>query len=303
MARERIDPQASSGTQIAGIATERDVSAVAELIYGDPLEPPPSRLHVIHPTAVWRGGDGALVTLKINEWSPKGIHDFFVLSLARARADAIVTSGKILREEPGLSHDLKTSAQGTLPGPVIEALGAWRRERLGKNAAPITLVLTSGRGLDFSHPLFHGETSPIIFTSPAGGERLRDRRDAGVDIIAVDNPDLRSAIDFLHAKRHAMTISIETGPSTSAALYAAPVWVRELLLSVYEEPALDERARGGVFLDADRADALFHRLVPPYRAEEASGRWSFSRYLRRPTAQPDAPRGGVAAERRVTPPR
>ena len=265
---------ASSDAEITGIATADAVASTAERIYGRRLEPAAAGLHVLHPTAVWRRGDGALVTLKINEWSPTSVHDFFVLNLARARADAIIVSGKSVRGEPDLSHRL----QG--PERVPDALRAWR-ERLGKSAAPTSLVLTSGRGLDFSHPLFHGESTAIVFTSPSGAERLRGRRAAGVEIVSVERPDLRQAISFLYEERHAETISIETGPSTSVSLYEPPVRVCELLLSVYEAPALDERVRGGAFVDPERIDALFERPAPPYQVEAASGaRWIFSRYLR-----------------------
>ena len=268
--------------KITRLAKAADVAAMAERIYGCRLELPEAagRPRVLHPTAVWRRGDGALVTLEINRYSPRSVHDSFVLNLCRARADAIVTSGRILRREPGLRHDL----QG--PARVPEALAAWRRERLGKSTPPRSLILTSGRQLDLAHPLFGGATRPVVYTSHVGRERLAEARATGLEVVGADAADLRSAIAFLHDRLGAATIAVETGPSTSTALYAPPVAVDELLLSVYEEPELDERARGGAFLDREHIAALFERSRPPYRVLAESGpgvpgQWSFSRYLRR----------------------
>lgn len=265
--------------EITALATAADVSAAGERIYGCRLETVDAdgRLRVLHPTAVWRRGDGALVTLEINDATPPSAHDFFVLNLCRARADAIVTTGKILRQERELRHDLQGS------GRVPEALAAWRRESLGKGSPPYSLVLTSGRGLDLGHPLFHGATRPLVFTSRDGRERIGgEAARAGVEVAGVDEPGLRSAIAFARERLGAATVSIEAGPSTSAALYEPPaVAVDELLLSVYESAELDERARGKPFLDPRRIEALFERPRPFYRATAASGPWSFSRYLRR----------------------
>lgn len=255
--------------EIAGLVTAGDVAAMAGRLYGDRLASPGGGRHVIQPAAVWRRGDGALVTLRINDATPKSALDFFVLNLCRARADAIVTSGKILREEADLRHDLQ--------GPAKEALRAWREE-LGTREPPISLVLTSGRGLDLGHPLFGGGTRPLIYTSPEGGERLAG---ADVEVIAVTAPSLRGALAELGERYGARTISIETGPSSSAALYEPPPAVDELLLSVYEEHELPEQARGGAFLEPRRLAALFERPRPPYRTLAPSGRWSFARYLRR----------------------
>lgn len=259
----------SAENEIARLATAADVAAMVERLYGDPLTPPDAPRQVIQPAAVWRRGDGALVTLRINDATPRSAHDFFVLNLCRARADAIVTSGKILREEADLRHDLQ--------GPARDALAAWRRG-LGKPAPPISLVLTSGRGLDLAHPLFGGGTRPVINTSREGGERLAG---ADVEVVAVAEPSLRGAIVELGERYGARTISIEAGPSSSAALYEPPLAVDELLLSVYEESEIPERVRGGDFLGPERLEALFERPRPPYRTLAPSGRWSFARYLRR----------------------
>jgi len=255
--------------EIDRLATAADVVAMAERLYGAPLTPGDGR-RVIHPTAVWRRGDGALVTLKINDATPKSAHDFFVLNLCRARADAIVTSGKILREESDLRHDLQ--------GPAKDALQAWRRDELGKTAPPVSLVLTSGRGLDLRHLLFRGATRPVVYTSHEGAERLAG---ADVEVVAAAAPSLRGALAELEERYGARVISIEAGPSSTAALYEPPPAVDELLLSVYEEREIPERVRGGAVLEPRRLAALFARPRPPYRTPAASGRWSFARYLRR----------------------
>ena len=115
----RSDPQAGddfdSGFEarrrLASLADADAVSAELESIYG--VEPKSSG--VVHVTAVWQRGDGDLVTLRTAAGAPRVAHDALVLGLARARADAILTTAEVLRCEPGLRHDL--SGPGELPQP------------------------------------------------------------------------------------------------------------------------------------------------------------------------------------------
>lgn len=256
--------------KISAIRSAADVDAMAERLYGRGFDP--RRPGVLHVTAVWRRGTGEWVTIRIEERTPKSEHDFFVLNLCRARADAIVTSGKNLREEHGLRHDLAG------PGRVAEALASWRR-RLGKTEPPISLVLTSGRGLDPGHPLFRSGTRPLGYTSPEGRDRLAAVREGGVEVVADPDAGLRSAIAFLRHERDAATIAVETGPSTSRELYDPPVLVDELLVSVYEG-ALDEALQGGTFLSQEDLEARFAQPEPSFRVRSKGGCWSFRRYLR-----------------------
>lgn len=252
------------------IRTADDIDAVVETLYGPDFDP--RRPGVVHVTAVWRRADAALITLKIESGTPKSEQDFFVLNLCRARADAIITSGKILREEQELRHDLAG------PGRVADALASWRH-RLGKSEPPISLVLTSGRGLDLDHPLFRGGTRPLVYTSLEGRERLTGADERGIEVVADPAPGLRSAIAFLRREREASLIAVETGPSTSMDLYDLPLMVDELLLSTYEEN-LDEALQGGAFLPLEEIEARFMRPEPPFRVHSESGRWSFQRYFK-----------------------
>jgi hypothetical protein len=132
----------------------------------------------VHVTAVGRttarreavGSERAtLETIAIGPHSPKSATDFFLLNLARARADAIVTTGKILRDEPAVEHRL----QGADGEPA--ALAAWRRERLGKREPPCSVVLTTGREIDLFHPLFRSAPRVIILTGESAAGALRER--------------------------------------------------------------------------------------------------------------------------------
>src|SRR5690606_37196864 len=110
-----------------------------------------------------------------------------------------------------------------LRGPAAGALAAWRRERLGRAGSPLLAVLTSGRDLPVDHPALAAAGAPVIYTGHAGAARLA--APAGVDVVAVDRPEVRGLIGYLRAVRGCETILIEAGPSTAAALYEPPVAV------------------------------------------------------------------------------
>ncbi len=208
-------------------------------IYGDDLLAPAGAVHV---TSAWSDRDGRLFTLRIGSDTPRSATDFFALELARARTDAIVTTGQILRDEPDLTCDL------THPEVV-----AWRRERLGKSAPPLTLVVSRGTGLDRSHPLF-----------------------AASEVI-VRNASLRDSLDWLRDERGITSVAIEAGPSTTRPLYEEPVAVDELMLSLCRVPALPEAVRAGELLELAAFDRLFGQRSE-CTLEEESGTWSFLRF-------------------------
>lgn len=254
---------------IARITTAAQVQAKAEALYGSDL----AATGVVHVTAVTRRR-GAYETLKIGPETPESNHDFFVLNLTRARADAILTTGKNLRAEPELVHRL----QG--PGQVSRALLKWRERYLKKSRPPVTLVLTSGRDVDLEHPVFHSWTRPVIFTGRDGQWRLESRApDRGVEIVGVDEPGVRAAIECLRFEFGAATIAIEAGPSVSRRLYQEPAAVDELLLSVADVPVPDG-VRGDVLLSAEDLGRLFPPPRPAYRVETGDGTWSFYRFRR-----------------------
>jgi riboflavin biosynthesis pyrimidine reductase len=249
----------------ADCRTADDVDALARALYGAV----PLGDGVVHVTALWSPTSGPSLTLRINEHTPRSAHDFFALNLARARADAIIVTGKVLREEPTLRYDLQGAAG--LPA----ALDAWRRERAGREQPPFVYVLTSGRGLDADHPVWSSWARPVVFTSGQAALSLPER----VEVARVNEPSLRAAI--AHARdRGARCVSVEAGPSTSRALYEDPALVDELLLSELLVDDIPEVARGDELVDRERLHELLPRASAPAGIEEPSGRWRFSRLLR-----------------------
>ena len=238
-------PSGSQDTQCSRIVatmSDRPEAGCAQRIreiYGDDLLEPAG---VVHVTSAWSDPDGRLFALRIGPDTPRSATDFFALEVARARADAIVTTGQILRDEPGLTNALRDPE-----------LVAWRRERLGKPGPPLTLVLSRGADLDRSHPLF--ATSEV----------------------SVRNASLRDSLGWLRDERGITSVAIESGPSTIRALYEQPLGVDELMLSICRRPVLPERVRGGELFDLSALDRLFDQRSECTREEE-SGAWSFLRF-------------------------
>jgi len=238
-------------------------------LYGEELrEAPP----VLQAMAVWADGTGRLFTLRIGSASPESASDRFVLGIARARVDAIVTTGRILRDEPGVRHDFGDPD-----------LGAWRALRCGRPAPPVSVVLTRRPDLDLAHPLF-GAARGIVVTDEAAAGALRARAPGHVEVVALPRTGLRDVVRWLRETRGFESVSVEAGPASSLALYREPVVVDELMLSVFQAPSLAEAARGGAFLDVADVDRLFPMggaRRSECTREEASGPWSFCRFSSR----------------------
>ena len=269
-AEERI--LAVEDEEAAELISVEAVTRLARRMYGGM----PRRGGVIHPTAVWLPSaepgeeDRRYRVLKIQADTPKCHHDAFALSLCRARADAILTTGKNLRAEPTLTHGPLGSAM------TAKALAAWRSRR-AKEAVPVGLVLTSGRGLDLDHPVFQAPGQSVIFTGDEGAAHLKEAaKQRGIRVVSDPFPDVRRAIAWLQRQGHG-TISIEAGPSTSVELYKPPVMVEEVLLSVYRGP-LAESLRGGEFLSPERLKKHFRHASADYPVATADGEWCFYRY-------------------------
>ena len=210
------------------------VDRAARALFGSRLDTRPA---VSHSAAVWRADENAPVTsIRINEHSPKNDLDFLSLNIGRARADGIIITGKILRDEPKLTYDLHADPRWN------DALVNWRERRWGLFEPPWLLILSSGRDLDFEHPVFNGGVRPLIFTSDHAASRKLAA--APCPVVADAAPDIRRAIKHLQVTRECECVSIEAGPSTARPLYDDPQVVKELLLSVYLEKSLDERAQG-----------------------------------------------------------
>jgi riboflavin biosynthesis pyrimidine reductase len=245
-------------------------------LYGaDLADDPRAARGVLHVAAVWRGGASALTTLRIDVDTPRSRTDAFVLGLARARADAIVTTGEILRREPQLSHALDE-------GEGAEALLAWRQKVLGKRALPTTVVLTSGRNLDLTHPVFRSGRKALIFTDAGGEDRLGDRaRERGIELAVHPEPSLMSLLEHARGSLGHETVLVEAGQSTTGALYESPGLVDELLLSICETDSLPASVRGAPFTTEGEIASAGLTLVGEHVSDEESGPWRFRRYVRR----------------------
>ena len=119
--------------------------------------------------------------------------------------------------------------------------------------------------------------NPVIFT----GDRAASRylADAPYPVVADANPDARSAIRHLQWAKGGECISVEAGTSTTRPLFERPVAIDELLLSVYRETELDERAMGPDFLSQSQLNAAFAESSAATHRDE-SGSWSFQRWQR-----------------------
>jgi len=253
------------------VRTPADVAELGRELLGDD----PARAgRVLHVASVWRDAGGAARVLRIGPKTPKSRHDTFLLSLARARAEAIVSTGRILREEPALTHGLRG------PPELRAALAAWRRERLVLVHDPWLLVLSSGRELDPMHPAFHASVRPLVFVPSAAAAGLRERfADTDVRVVSVPAPNVRFALDHLR-RLGARRITIEAGPSTARELYEEPARVDELWLATFAGAPPPAEAIGEPFVpDAQLAAVLPHASTPCVR-EEPSGMWSFARRWR-----------------------
>lgn len=229
---------------------------------------------VIHVASVWSDPQGMLHNLLINDATPLSLLDEFVLSLARVRADAIVTTGRILRLEPEMTHAPDEDDSG--------ALLDWRARRARRTGPPLSVVLSRGGDIDLDHPVLHCWSQPMIYTSHAGARELDvAARTRGIHVASTAEPSLSSLLDYLREARGCQTIVVEVGPSTSAELYAAPGRVDELMLSVCRSPFIDVAARGAPFASREVIDEADLALQSELSSEEESGPWSFQRYRRR----------------------
>ncbi|MEZ4331130.1 MAG: hypothetical protein R3F35_05235 [Myxococcota bacterium] len=220
---------------------------------------------VIHVAAI----DGvSRAAIAVGPGAPASSMDRFVLGFARARADAIVTTGAILRAESTLVHRFADE-------PRAET--GWRRfraEALGRAGPPMLVVLTAGGDWPPAHPALREASRAIVLTTEAGRARLvgagaaragiRLLRDSGVvgrpngverpiEVVALDPgpkaslvDPLARAIDWLRRERGCETVVLESGPRSTLGLYSAPESpIDELLLSVFEGP-------GAPIVDAPR---------------------------------------------------
>ena len=226
---------------------------------------------VVHVAAVWLDLEGEWTTILVRPDGPRSEADRFALELARARADAIVVTGRILRDEP----ELRYAAPGS-------GLTEWRSSALCRDDPPRLLILTRGAGLDPAHPALHGWARPLVYTREEAADSLRTDLPAHVEVVGVAEPSLAGAIAWLRHQGSAV-VSIEAGPSTTAELYpavgadAAPL-VDELCVSELRAE-LAGHLRGPKFGDPLAILAAFDRRSR-VDVVEPSGVWSIARYSR-----------------------
>ena len=213
---------------------------------------------VVHVVSVV--GEDEPRVIKIGPGAPKSATDFFALNLARARADAILVTGKILRAEPQLRYELPAE------------LARWRGDR----EAPELIVLTSGRGLDPKHPALSGAWArPVIFTREDAAPALSE-----TNLVVVGHPDPspRAAIDWALSEGAAV-VSVEAGPSAAASLYERRPLVDEVLLSEFRGAVTDDQLGGSPF-SREQLQTHFRPDRPPHTIDEPSGPWQFTRWTR-----------------------
>lgn len=257
------------GVSLVELTDANSVDRAARALFGSSLDKRPA---VSHSFAAWRVAEGEpLRTIRINEHSPKSDLDFLALHIARARADGIIITGKILRDEPMLRFDLRADPRWG------DALLSWRERHWGICNRPWLLILTGTGEIDFEHPVFHGWVRPLIFTT----DRTATRKLAAAPcpVVADEAPDIRRAVQHLRVARGCDCVSIEAGPSTARSLYERPMAVKELLLSVYLEPWLDERAQGAPLIKLSEVREMFRSETSAAHRERGQ-HWSFHRLRR-----------------------
>jgi riboflavin biosynthesis pyrimidine reductase len=228
---------------------------------------------VLHVAAGWSAPSGEIFSMRIADNTPRSATDAFALGLARARSDAIVTTGAILRAEADLVH--------APTGPNASDFADWRREILGRSEAPISVLLTRGGELDFAHPFFHCGQRVLVFSGERGAALLAESaRGAGVEVIAHPAPALDTLLDHLAGPLGMGNVTIEAGARTTAGLYRDPLRVREWLLSLYLGAELPAELRRGRLPGPREVEALGLDLVSECEHREPSGDWLFRRYRR-----------------------
>ena len=234
-------------------------SARLRAVYGEDLG---RGAPVVHVAAVASAPGGHLPVLAIGSGAPATATDAFALEAARARVDAIVTTGEILRREARLSHALSRES------------AAWRREVLGSDRPALVVVLTRRPEEAASHLAL--ASGPRVVLTPS--TRPATSAIAGIRVLERCFDSLAGALALLANERAARSISVEAGPHTARELYRAAPLVDELLLSIYDVPPLAPSV--GEFATAAELGAVFGAPVHEYVETTGGTPWRFRRYLR-----------------------
>ncbi len=210
--------------------------------------------------------------MRISPQSPKSDLDFFLLNAARAASQAIVTTGRILREEPQLSHALAGKPS------TLRVLKSWRAGALGLHEPPRLVVLSRGEGLDFDHRIWHAGLPCIVAVPESAAAHLESRIPGEVSIMSLPGPGLRGVIERLQTQHDCQQILIEAGPSTTPSLYEAPCAVDELWLSQFRSEVGDN-VRGAPFVEERQVASLLPQTAHADHLE-LSGPWRFALHQR-----------------------
>jgi riboflavin biosynthesis pyrimidine reductase len=222
---------------------------------------------VLHAAAVCADADGNLCVIRVEATdAPRSEDDRFVLGVARARADAIVTTAANLRAEPRLSHQLHSNP----------ALAAELQKWSGREAARI-YVLTASADVSPNHRIFSESPLAQLVTGAESAQVLLAHGFTESQILVRQDTSLRDTVALAQSRPGTKTVLIEAGPSTAATLYPRAgesqeprLLVDELMLSICEEQ-VPAQATGPRLFDAETAGRLLANTV-----RRPAG-WSFLR--------------------------
>ncbi len=260
----------------------RDLAEQIRWLYGD-VDWAGAR-GIVHVMAIV---DQSEAVIALGPTAPRSAVDRFVLGLARARAELILTTGAILRSEPTLQHRYAEDEE------TNESFTDWRRRTLGFEHAPALLVFSRSGDIATDHPALRAAQAGIVWTSSAGRERLgplagRLSVEAGMvggDRAASQVTSLPESIGSLlleaRSRFNAQTILIEAGPRLAGEFYrssqAESPRLDELLLSRFEGQIASD-AIGPRFEPIGEIREHFGKASTSVRVEESSGVWRFDRY-------------------------
>lgn len=250
--------------------------AIAELVhdlYGNPLR----GTGIILRLDAWRGPADCLVALRRTP-PPSGDLRRLVRGLSWARADAIVTT----LEDIGSAGEARSADDLDPSLDLAPALAAWRRNHLGRQRSPVTLVVDPRGEVDLDHPILGGRGRRFVYTTLDGMWALESRAaDRGVEVVAADSPDPAGAIRFLRRELGAATVVLETRPTVLAECAGQGCPVDELMLVVYEASRLASEAEGPWVLPIGELRSHFSSCPDPSSPDHPeNGEWSVCRWLR-----------------------
>ena len=230
--------------------------------------------------------DSSRAVLAIGPAAPISATDRFVLGLARARAEVIVTTGAILRSEPTLIHRYGENDE------LDDALADWRSRVCGRSRRPALVVVSRSGDFPIDHPALREAETGIVWTSKDGARRIGSiANDLGHFSVADGSArssvttgladSVASLIEEVSERLDARTILIEVGPTLARTFYPEQAGVRpridELLLSRFEGDVANA-AIGPSFESESVLASMFSQAQTSVRVDEPSGTWCFERY-------------------------